>query len=275
MPLRITKFVDEYAQLAAWTGESEAQLRAEEDYHAGDRERWLAWDGQEVVGALHPWRSPDGRLRLHYDRCRADAYAPLSTVVDGECFTTLDMKDQDGLAELAGAGFAPSRREHWYEVPVARIEAAVPAGLDIVTGDRTELESLMLLDCALRGDIPGAADWAPDPVWFREETYDSPFFDPRTYCVAIDGTAYVGLARIWNGPSPLPRLGLVGVLEPYRRKGLGRALIARAFGPLADRAEPVVTAETDVDNVAGNALLTALGGRITGGSVELRRSPPA
>jgi ribosomal protein S18 acetylase RimI-like enzyme len=140
-----------------------------------------------------------------------------------------------------------------------------------VTGDQTDLEPLMLLDCALRGDVAGADGWEPDPVWFREETYDSPFYDPQTYCVALDGGDYVGLARVWNGPSPQPRLGLVGVLEPYRRKGLGRALIARAFAPLAERGVPAVTAEADVTNVASNSLLSGLGGRVTGGRVELRR----
>lgn len=34
--------------------------------------------------------------------------------------------------------------------------------------ERTELEPLMYLDCALRQDIPGADGWLPDPKWFRD-----------------------------------------------------------------------------------------------------------
>lgn len=90
----------------------------------------------------------------------------------------------------------------------------------------------MLLDCAIRADIPGADGWQPDAAWFREETYDSPFFDPLTYRVALDGHDYVGLARIWKRtPSTAAycRLGCVGVLAGYRQRGLGRALIARTL----------------------------------------------
>ena len=83
MGLRITKFAGEYAELAAWTGEPEDQVRSDEDYHAEDREHWLAWDGNSVVGALHPWRAPDGRHRLYHDKCRADAYAPLAAAIEG------------------------------------------------------------------------------------------------------------------------------------------------------------------------------------------------
>jgi hypothetical protein len=64
----------------------------------------------------------------------------------------------------------------------------------------------------IRADIPGAEGWQPDPVWFREETDDPPFFDPQTYRVSLDGAKYVGLARMWKkaprvstGPDGLPR----------------------------------------------------------------------
>jgi ribosomal protein S18 acetylase RimI-like enzyme len=124
-----------------------------------------------------------------------------------------------------------------------------------------------------RQDIPGADGWLPDPVWFREETYDSPFFDPQAYRVALDGDDYVGLARIWlrTPAQRYRRLGCVGLLAPYRRRGLGRALVAQALAPLAAAGESAVTAEADTSNAASHALLTSLGGRVTGGTVELHR----
>jgi GNAT superfamily N-acetyltransferase len=271
--VRIARFAGEFAELASWTGESEEQLRAEQDYHEEDREHWLAWDGSLVVGVLHPWRSPDGRLRLYFDRCRADAYQPLAGAVAGECYTTFSADDHAVIAALTQSGFAEHRRENEYEIPVSRTEAPVPAGIRIVTADKTDLEPLMMLDCAIRADIPGADGWQPDAVWFREETYDSPFFDPQTYRVALDGDDYVGLARIWMrlpGQQYCP-LGCVGVLAGYRRLGLGRALIAQALAPLADRGEALVTAEADTANVASHTLLTGFGGRVTGSTIELRR----
>jgi ribosomal protein S18 acetylase RimI-like enzyme len=135
----------------------------------------------------------------------------------------------------------------------------------------------MILDCAIRADIPGSEGWRPDPRWFREETYDSPFFDPLTYRVALDGDRYVGLARVWRaapappGAAPLQRLGCVGVLAGYRRRGLARALIAAAFAPLHARGVTAVTAEVDAGNTASNGLMASLGGTVTGGTIELRR----
>jgi ribosomal protein S18 acetylase RimI-like enzyme len=66
-------------------------------------------------------------------------------------------------------------------------------------------------------------------------------------------------------------LGLVGVLSAYRRRGLATALLARVFGPLAERGERVVTAEADAADVASAALLGKLGGRVVGGTVEFHR----
>ena len=102
MSLRIAKFAGEYASLAAWTGEPEDQLRADPDYDAADREHWLAFDGPDVVGVLHPWRAPDARQRLYYDKCRADAYAPLAAAIAGECFATIDLADSAALTALTG-----------------------------------------------------------------------------------------------------------------------------------------------------------------------------
>jgi ribosomal protein S18 acetylase RimI-like enzyme len=273
MAVRISKFAGEFAALAAWTGDSEEQLRAEADYHAEDRDHWLAWDGDLVVGAVHPWRGPDGRLRLYFGKWRADAFVPLAGVIDAECYAMADAGDTALLGALSAAGFAEYRRENDYEIPVARVESAVPAGIRVITADATELVPLMLLDCAIRADTPGADGWQPDPVWFREETYDSPFFDPPAYRVALDGDRYVGLARIWK---QLPgrryrRLGCVGVLAPYRRRGLGRALLAQALAPLAEAGETTVTAEADASDPAATALLRGLGARVTGATVELHR----
>jgi len=267
MALKAAVFAGEYEALGAWTGQTRAELIEEEG-----REFWLCWDGDRVVGVLRPWLRPDGRLELDFGRCEPRALPVLLARVHGECFTTVDGADSGRLAELGRLGFRVERREFRYSVPVAPVDAPVPVGLEVISAAATRLEPLLALDCALREDVPGSQGWQPDPVWFREETYDSPFFDPEAYLVALDGADYVGLVRVWNGPRPLPRLGLIAVLPPYRRRGLARGLIGQAFAALHARGVREVTAEVDDTNTASNALLTGFGGVVTGSDLELRRA---
>jgi ribosomal protein S18 acetylase RimI-like enzyme len=237
----------------------------------GAQPRWLAWDGDRVVGEMEFWERPDGKCGLEFGPCTAGAYRLLAGQVSGPVVTTVDVADQVAVDGLGGAGFEVARVEDRYLIPVRSVEASVPRGLRVISAADTELEPLMALDCALREDVPGSAGWRPDADWFREETYDSPYFDPGTYLVALDAERYVGLVRIWNGPRPLPRLGLIGVLPGYRRRGLARALIALAFEVLLGRGAAEVTAEADRTNTASTTLLAQLGGVVTGSDVELRR----
>jgi ribosomal protein S18 acetylase RimI-like enzyme len=81
---------------------------------------------------------------------------------------------------------------------------------------------------------------------------------------------YVGLARVWINPN-LPRLGLIAVLAPYRRRNLARALLASVLAVLHRRGATEVSAEVDDGNVASRTLLEGLGARRTGGTIALIR----
>jgi len=262
----------EYAALAAWTGQVPADIRlAVEDHHEGPRDHWVAWAGDSVVGALHPWRAPDGRLRLFFDRCRADAYAPLVARVEGPCLATVAGDDAEAGTALTGLGFVAGRIELDYDLPVAAHDVAVPAGYSLVSAADVPIEDVMALDCRLRDDVPGTDGWIADLQWFIEENHGSPYFDAEAYLVARAGDEYAGLVRVWNGPRPLPRLGLIGVLPEHRRHGLATAMLARALTVWAARGGTVVTAEVDQDNVPSQALMKRYDGRVTGSSIEYER----
>ena len=79
--------------------------------------------------------------------------------------------------------------------------------------------------------------------------------------------------RIWRNRAG-PRLGLMAVLAPYRRRGVARALLGQAFAVLAGQGATSVTGEVDDTNVASVSLLTGLGARRYGGNVELIRRQP-
>jgi GNAT superfamily N-acetyltransferase len=233
--------------------------------------RWLAWDGERVVGEMECRLRPDGKCGLDFGPCAPEAYPLLAAQIPGAVRTMVDAADRAAVDGLTGAGFATVRVEDRYSIPVRPVDAATPEGLRVISAADTELELLMELDCALREDVPGSTGWQPDTEWFREQTYDSPYFDPRTYLIALDGERYIGLVRVWNGPKPLPRLGLIGVLPEHRRRGLARALIAHAFEVLSARGATEAIAEADRTNTASTTLLAQLGGVVTGSDVELAR----
>jgi ribosomal protein S18 acetylase RimI-like enzyme len=238
-----------------------------------DTDRWIAWDGPSQAGTMHVWRSPDGRCRLFFQECRADAYGPLTAAIDGPCHAQVPLAAEAARAALRAAGFADGRVEHDYRVPVRALDAPVPDGLSLITIDEAAAERVMLLDCAIRQDIPGSDGWQPDMEFFRQQTYDEPR-DPSAYLIAVDGEAYVGLVRVWlpDRAGAARRLGCIGVLPRYRGRGLARALAGAAFTALIAQGVTEVTCEIDDANAASRALFASLGAVAEGGSRELYRT---
>jgi RimJ/RimL family protein N-acetyltransferase len=203
---------------------------------------------------------------------------PDDDLPEGELHATADEADERRLARLQSLGFTPQRRDLVLLLPTdamrwARPRADPPPGVAFRTADQVDETQLRLLDDLLRQEVPGTSGWRWDPQAFWEETYESPHFDPETYLVAVDGDGeYVAIARVWMRPER-PRLGFVGVRADWRRKGLGRALVAAVLTVLSGRGFPEIEAEVDEANAASRALLHGFGGRPIGGSIELVRRP--
>ena len=244
---------------------------------------WRALDGDLVAGEVSARLRPDNRWFLYFDTWRADAYRPLADAValdlGRDLYVTLEDAEYDALDACAQADFAMHRRESYYRIPTdpavtGLARAVLPTALDVLSAADADITRLRLLDDALRQDVPGSEGWRWDPEEFRAETF-GPFFDPATYLVAVDRASgqYAGLVRIWRNRAG-PRLGLIATLAPYRRHGVARALLDRAFAVLAARGDSSVVGEVDDTNVASVALLTGLGARQYGGNVELIRQQP-
>src|SRR5580700_4723993 len=250
---------------------------------------WRALAGAEVIGEANAMLRPDRRWFVSVDTWVADSFLPLvSAVADDlrqDLYTTVDEGDQAELRNWSAAGFTVLRREHHYLIPTAPDRtrqpgavlpgAVLPGGMSLVSADAVDEYGLRLLDEALRRDVPGTDGWINDPQEFREQNFDERRFDPATYLVAVDDAsqAFAGLARVWKHPRQ-PRLGLVGVTPGYRRRGLAKILLAAVFAPLCDRGISEVAAEADAANAASNALLSRIGARRVGGSIELIRRAP-
>lgn len=241
---------------------------------------WRALDGDQVVGAVSALLRPNGRWFVHFDLCQDDSYGALLAAVadntDSDLYTAVDERNKDALALFERLGFKVVRRESIVAIPTDSEVTGLhvtdePDGVIVISANDAFEDQLRLLDDALRQDVPGTEGWQWDPADFNEETFGSDF-DPATYLVAVDVPSgeYIGLVRVWINPGR-PRLGLVAVLPPYRRRGLASLLLARAFRVLHERGKKEVTAEVDETNAASSALLAKLGARSIGGSVELIR----
>ena len=244
---------------------------------------WRALDGDLVAGEVSARLRPDNRCFVYFDTWRADACPPLADAVardlGRDLYVTLEDAEYDALDACAQAGFVVHRRESYYRIPTDPVVtglagAVLPTGLDVLSAADADITRLRRLDDALRQDVPGCEGWRWDAEEFRAETF-GPFFDPATYLVAVDTASgqYAGLVRIWRNRAG-PRLGLIAMLAQYRRRGVARALLGRAFTVLAARGDKSVAGEVDDTNVASVSLLTGLGGRRYGGNVELIRQQP-
>jgi ribosomal protein S18 acetylase RimI-like enzyme len=99
-----------------------------------------------------------------------------------------------------------------------------------------------------------ADDWGHTPTSFDEWTrirLESPDFDPSLWTVAWDEDEVAGVIRgdpkRWGGGW----IGMLGVRRPWRRRGLGLALLRRTFVELLSRGERRVGLGVDAQNPSG------------------------
>jgi GNAT superfamily N-acetyltransferase len=187
---------------------------------------------------------------------------------------------QDGYVEVdeseedifAGLGFVFHRRQHRYLLPTGVAAVEPPDGFGVISAAGSDVDRLSALDDALRQDVPGAARSRNDPAEFGRQTFTDPEFDPELYLIAVEAATgdYVGLVRVWITASG-PRLGLIGVLPAYRRRGLATALLATALGVLGRRGQSEVRCEVDETDIASNALMASVAARRVGGTIEVER----
>jgi ribosomal protein S18 acetylase RimI-like enzyme len=239
---------------------------------------WRAFNGDRSVGAATTFLRPDDRWFVSFDVSQEEGYQPLLGAVvantGSNLYTAVDETDEHTLQTLTGLGFTVNRRESNVLIPtdpqITGLHATEePEGIVIISAVDAYEDQLRLLDDALKQDVPGNAGWKWDPGDFHEETFGSDF-DPDAYLIAVDkdSGAYLGLVRVWNSPGK-PRLGLIAVLSPYRRRGLASVLLARAFRAVHQRGKTEVTAEVDETNTPSRTLLMRLGTQRIGGTVEL------
>lgn len=234
-------------------------------------DQWRALRDGVVVGEMRAFVRPDDRCALYFGDAELDARGPLLdaaiAALPRDLYTEAD--ESAPLDAETTRGFTITRREHLYVLPTAVPDRALPPGIHVISAADADGARWAALDDALREDVPGSAGWHNDPETFAAGAVADPQFDANTYLIAVDTATddYVGLVRVWRTTTG-PRLGLIATDRDHRRIGLATALLRRAFATVT---ESEARCEVDQTNIASNALLTGLGARRVGGSVELVR----
>jgi mycothiol synthase len=89
---------------------------------------------------------------------------------------------------------------------------------------------------------------------FRHLNLDAPEYDPELWFLAWDGETLAGyLIAHEHSREDRSRgyIAVLGVRRPYRRKGLGEALLLQAFGALHARGRSGVDLHVDAESVTG------------------------
>jgi ribosomal protein S18 acetylase RimI-like enzyme len=238
---------------------------------------WHALDDDVVAGRGYAMRRPDGRVFISVDSWVDDTFATLAEAMiadlDAPLYTVVSVDDREHLGRWALLGFRDNRRDDEYFVPVSTdavdlADAVLPPGFSAIGADQVDEERLLTLEQQLRQDQPGHDGWASSPERFHAGVLQNRFFDPSTYLIAVHEGEYVAAVRIWNMRRHA-KLSMIGVLPPFRRRGLARALLALAFRPLRERGVAGIAAEADESDPAARALLLSVGAKRTGAAVEL------
>jgi ribosomal protein S18 acetylase RimI-like enzyme len=79
----------------------------------------------------------------------------------------------------------------------------------------------------------------------------SPDFDPTLWFIVRDGDEIAAVARNDPDRSGAGFVGALGVLQPWRRRGLGLALLRHTFGEFYRRGQPRIALGVDAQNPTG------------------------
>jgi mycothiol synthase len=95
-------------------------------------------------------------------------------------------------------------------------------------------------------------NFVPEPYerW-RERRLTAPDFDPTLWFLARDGDELVAVARCDRSRFGAGWVGALGVRKPWRRRGLGLALLRHLFADFYRRGETRVALGVDAQNSTG------------------------
>ncbi|HET7142870.1 MAG TPA: GNAT family N-acetyltransferase, partial [Anaerolineales bacterium] len=165
--------------------------------------------------------------------------------------SSIDNKDEDGQIVHKTEGYSPIRF-HWrMEI---KLKDAPPAP---IWPEGVELRPFVKDEHAIavwQAQNESFRDhWGSHDVTFEEfchSRFDDPEYDPALWAIAWDADQVAGISinRFRMGIGWIRSLG---VRQPWRKKGLGLALLQHSFGEFYKRGKPTIGLGVDASNPTG------------------------
>ncbi len=163
-------------------------------------------------------------------------------------------RDDRQAALLRRHGYEPVRRG--YEMVRPDLESIpdvpLPDGIEVRPVGQDDIRRLWEVTIEIFRDEWGEVD-ASEASWLRFR--DDPTHDPSLFIVAFEGDQIAGLVLNVIDPGDTERKGRVrglldsvGVREPWRRRGLARAMITRSLHVLRERGAQDAYLGVDAEN---------------------------
>jgi mycothiol synthase len=156
------------------------------------------------------------------------------------------------LVEARGYRLARSSYHMAIELPDEPAAPSLPGGISLRTYRDDDAEPLR---AAINEAFADDWEWEDiSPSSFREFYLRARGFDPSLWLLAEDEGELAGFVLAYPeraGDADLGWIGTLGVRKPWRRRGLGEALLRAAFGELYRRGRRQVGLGVDAENVTG------------------------
>jgi ribosomal protein S18 acetylase RimI-like enzyme len=252
------------------------ELYGEPDLTAEELRRFLAMPQLEVVVAERAGQIVGGSYRRREevrDRCWLDVRVPAGAAglaaellrdierraaadVDpgARAMTYVSSRDDTVRGVVEAAGYGLVRASYYMAIAFDEPPQPVwPEGIEVGTYDPDEDEAAVYE--AQQESFRDHWEHVDRPIeeW-RSFLVDTPAFDPSFWFVAREGGEVAGICLCrthWSGDPEQGYVSTLGVRRPWRKRGLGLALLQHSFADMIRRGMTRASLDVDAESITG------------------------